>query len=141
MDIDVIESARDYGRIKRYDANDRWFQHMTKTNLDNYYSQKSMALKRNIEWGFNSFEEWLLWWLKTDHFAERGVHGHEYQMCRNNGRGGYTWDNVYCTTGRTRHRRFAAKELEAINKALLNYPTETQAMSRAQVFEWIQARC
>ena len=49
----------------------------------------------------NSFlAVWIVWWINTGHFDERGVKNHQYQMCRINDIGPYSWDNVYCDTGK-----------------------------------------
>tara|TARA_R110002012_G_scaffold265740_1_gene449148 strand:- start:1374 stop:2111 length:738 start_codon:yes stop_codon:yes gene_type:complete len=86
--------------VKMYDPNDSWNKHITKKNKMNYNGQKSMALKRGIAWEFNSFEEWLLWWLQTGKFDQRGVTNEHYQMCRYNDTGPYSPSNCYCATGK-----------------------------------------
>lgn len=79
---------------------DIWFKHYTPKNILAYNAQKSMAKKRGVGWEFNSFEEWLLWWLQTGKFDQRGVNNEDYQMCRINDTGPYRWNNVYCDTGK-----------------------------------------
>jgi len=74
------------------------YKHFTNINIVNYNGQKSMALKRGLEWKFD-FLTWIVWWIQTGHFDERGVKNHQYQMCRYNDIGPYSWDNVYCDTG------------------------------------------
>ena len=91
--------ASDIGFSKLYNPDDEWFKHYTTTNKQNYHGQKSNAKKRGISWEFSSFEEWLLWWLQTGKFNQRGVYGHTYHMCRVHDTGPYRWDNVYCDTG------------------------------------------
>jgi hypothetical protein len=96
---------------KNYNPDDQWFRHYTQKNILAYAAQKSMANKRGVDWQFHSFEEWLLWWLKTDQFENRGVHDHEYQMCRHNDTGAYSWDNVYCATGKQNRDDFHNNEI------------------------------
>jgi len=83
-----------------HNEKDIWFKHYTSKNRLNYSAQKSMAIKRGVGWEFNSFEEWLLWWLQTGKFDQRGVNNEDYQMCRINDTGPYRWNNVYCDTGK-----------------------------------------
>jgi len=104
--------------LVKENSNDNFFKHHTKTNKVNYYAQKSMAFKRDISWEFNSFEEWLLWWLQTGKFDQRGVTNEHYQMCRIGDTGPYSPSNCYCATGKENrdhywqeHRR--KKSLEA----------------------------
>ena len=75
------------------------YKHFTNINVVNYNAQKSMALKRGLEWNFD-FLTWTVWWISTGHFDERGVKNDQYQMCRINDIGPYSWDNVYCDTGK-----------------------------------------
>ena len=98
----------------QYNPNDHWFRHYTAKNRLAYNAQKSMALKRGVGWEFHSFEEWLLWWLQTGKFEQRGVHNHEYQMCRKLDQGAYSWDNVYCDTGE--NNKLDKKEFNKIKK-------------------------
>ena len=90
----------DVHKSKNYNENDLFYKHFTKTNMRNYNAQKSMAKKRGISWEFNSFEEWLTWWLQTGKFDQRGVTNEGYQMCRYNDTGPYSPTNCYCATGK-----------------------------------------
>jgi len=85
--------------LRNYDATHPVFQHYTRKNAVNFYAQKSMAKKRKITWNF-TFDEWILWWLNTGHFQDRGVHNYKYQMCRYDDNGPYEPSNVYCDTGK-----------------------------------------
>jgi len=105
QDLDTeYKLASDTAYTQMYNADDQWFKHYTKRNKTNYWAQKSMAKKRGIAWEFNSFEEWLLWWLQTGKFNQRGVYGHTYHMCRVHDTGPYRWDNVYYDTGENNQR-------------------------------------
>lgn len=84
--------------MREYDQSHPIFKHYTRRNNVNYNGQKSMAKKRGIQWEF-TFHEWILWWLATGHFDERGVNNHQYQMCRYNDEGPYSPTNTYCSTG------------------------------------------
>ena len=95
-----ITSVEAQGFKKKYNPDCTFYKHFTDRNKQNYAGQKSMALKRGIGWGFSGFEEWLVWWLSTGKFDQRGVHNEAYQMCRYNDTGSYRPDNVYCATGK-----------------------------------------
>jgi hypothetical protein len=90
---------------KLYDANHHYYQHYTKKNSVNYHGQRSMALKRNVEWNF-TFDSWIKWWIDTGHFLNRGVRNNQYQMCRYNDTGAYSPDNVYCDLGSNNKQTF-----------------------------------
>ena len=92
-----------------YNADDNFFKHMTQKNMVKYNAQKGSALKRGKGWQFNSFEEWLLWWLQTGKFDQRGVTNDDYQMCRYSDTGPYSWDNVYCDTGKSNKAAYYQK--------------------------------
>ena len=81
-----------------YDATHPIYKHFTSRNAVNYHAQKSMAGKRGIEWKLD-YLTWILWWVSTGKFDQRGVHNDEYQMCRKDDVGPYEWDNIYCDTG------------------------------------------
>lgn len=83
---------------KLYDPDHPIFKYFTRTNGLAFHGQKCAAAKRGIEWKFDYFT-WILWWVQTGHFDERGVWNHTYQMCRKGDTGPYSWDNVYCDTG------------------------------------------
>tara|TARA_R110002126_G_C10455223_1_gene499884 strand:+ start:114 stop:875 length:762 start_codon:yes stop_codon:yes gene_type:complete len=95
-----IKSLEEQTDKKKYNSNDLFYKHFTKTNRVNYNAQKSMAKKRGISWEFNSFEEWITWWLQTGKFDQRGVTNECYQMCRIGDAGPYSPSNVYCDTGK-----------------------------------------
>jgi hypothetical protein len=86
-------------RTKLYDPDHPIFKHFTHYNGVNFHGQKSMALKRGIEFKFD-FLSWIVWWIQTGHFDQRGVGNDDYQMCRKGDIGPYNWDNVYCDTGK-----------------------------------------
>lgn len=90
---------------KRYDPQHPLFKHFTHTNFMNYHGQKSSAKKRGIGFEFD-FLSWIVWWLSTGKFDQRGVFDHTYQMCRINDEGPYKPDNVYCATGRENRADF-----------------------------------
>ena len=81
-----------------YDPNHPVYKHFTKINIRNFFAQRAQANKRNINFEFD-FLSWLVWWISTGHFHERGVLNTDYQMCRKGDVGPYSWDNVYCATG------------------------------------------
>jgi hypothetical protein len=83
---------------KLYDPNHPVYKHFTRKNNMNYNGQKSMAKKRGVEFKLD-FVSWIVWWIQTGHFDERGVLNHNYQMCRIGDTGAYEWDNIYCATG------------------------------------------
>jgi hypothetical protein len=106
-DISVNYNAESYitslevqGFKKKYNPDCSFYKHFTDRNKMNYAGQKSQALKRDIGWEFTGFEEWLVWWLGTGKFDQRGVTNEAYQMCRYNDTGSYRPDNVYCATGK-----------------------------------------
>lgn len=96
---------------RNYNADDEFFKHFNKKNMVSYNAQKSMAFKRGINWEFNSFEEWLSWWMQTGKFDQRGVTNDGYQMCRYNDDGPYKWNNVYCATGKQNKQDVLTKRL------------------------------
>lgn len=87
---------RQWARL--YDPNHPVYKHFTRVNQVNYQGQKFAAKKRGITFELD-FISWVVWWIQTGHFDERGVHNHEYQMCRKGDIGPYSWDNIYCDTG------------------------------------------
>tara|TARA_X000000950_G_scaffold256871_1_gene322650 strand:- start:1322 stop:1954 length:633 start_codon:yes stop_codon:yes gene_type:complete len=97
-------------KLKNYNEDDLFFKHFTRTNITNYNAQKSMALKRGIGWEFKSFEEWLLWWLQTGKFDQRGVTNEGYQMCRIGATGPYSPNNCYCATGKKNKDHYHLKK-------------------------------
>lgn len=92
---------------KLYDSKHPLFKHFTNTNFMNFHGQKSSAKKRGIEFEFD-FLSWLVWWLSTGKFDQRGVFNHNYQMCRIGDQGPYSVDNVYCATGKENKDEFHA---------------------------------
>ena len=90
---------------KLYDPSHPIYKHFTYENIVKYHGQKSSAGKRGISWKFD-FLTWIVWWMQTEHFYERGVCDHQYQMCRTGDIGPYSWDNVYCDTGENNKRDF-----------------------------------
>ena len=112
--------------LPNYDASHPIFQHYTRKNQINYYGQKSMALKRKIEWKF-TFYNWIKWWEQTGHFDKRGVKNNQYQMCRYNDLGPYSPDNVYCDLGFNNKRQGAKKRERIIVLDGITYQSVTQA--------------
>ena len=111
--------------LPNYDANHPIFKHYTRKNQVNYFGQKSMALKRKIEWHF-TFYNWIKWWESTGHFGERGVKNNQYQMCRFNDVGPYNPNNVYCDLGiNNRQNRNPPKRQIILNG--ITYPSITEA--------------
>lgn len=90
---------------KLYNPKHPLFKHFTTTNFTNFHAQKSSARKRGIAFEFD-FLSWLVWWLSTGKFDQRGVFNYSYQMCRNNDQGPYSVDNVYCATGKQNRNDF-----------------------------------
>lgn len=83
--------------LPQYIADHPIYSQYTRKNQVNYNGQKSMAKKRNIDWQF-TFYEWIVWWVNTGRFNNRGVENDQYQMCRINDSGPYAPTNVYCDT-------------------------------------------
>jgi hypothetical protein len=109
-----VESIEEDNAKQKYDQNDPFYKHYTKTNRMNYNAQKSMAGKRGISWEFNSFEGWITWWLQTGKFDKRGVTNDAYQMCRYGDTGPYSPDNVYCATGKQNKADYWSSEVNKI---------------------------
>jgi len=65
-----------------------------------YYTQKSGAKCRNIEWCF-TYESWLEWW--GDDIVNRGNKSGQLVMARNNDTGPYHPDNVRKVTCNANH--------------------------------------
>ena len=107
----------DTHKSKNYNEDDLFFKHFTRTNITNYNAQKSMALKRGIGWEFKSFEEWLLWWLQTGKFDQRGVTNKGYQMCRIGDTGPYSPSNCYCATGKENRDHYHLKKRLSLKQA------------------------
>jgi hypothetical protein len=81
-----------------YDPAHPVYKHFTQMNIRNFNAQRAQARKREIPFEFD-FMSWVVWWVGTGHFHERGVLNTNYQMCRKGDQGTYSWDNVYCATG------------------------------------------
>ena len=108
--------------VKLYDPNHIYYKHYTKKNLANYHGQKSMATKRNVEWGF-TFDTWIKWWVDTGHFENRGVRNDNHQMCRVGDRGPYHPDNVYCDLASNNKRTFIENNPEWVEKKRIHGKT------------------
>ena len=93
-----IQKLEEHKWAQLYEPTHPVYKHFIRKNLMNYYGQKSMALKRGLKFELD-FMSWIVWWISTGHFDERGVFNHNYQMCRKGDVGDYTWDNIYCDTG------------------------------------------
>jgi len=65
-----------------------------------YYSQRSSARGRNIEWHF-TFESWFAWW--GDDIVNRGRKSGQLVMARLGDQGPYHPDNVYKATTKQNH--------------------------------------
>ena len=81
------------------------YKYFTNQNIVNYHGQKHAAKNRGIEFKFD-FLTWVVWWVNTGHFDERGVKMHDYQMCRIGDTGNYEWNNVYCDTAENNKRDY-----------------------------------
>jgi hypothetical protein len=103
---------------KNHNKDDLFFKHFTHKNMLSYNAQKSMALKRGIAWEFNSFEEWLLWWIQTGKFDQRGVTNQGYQMCRIGDKGPYSPSNCYCATGKENKEYFHSQNAYVKSKSI-----------------------
>ena len=60
-----------------------------------YSTQKWDAGNRNIEWNFNSVEEWYNYWVDSGHWHERGNKRGQYVMSRYNDIGPYSIYNTF----------------------------------------------
>ena len=92
-------------RKEMYNESHPVYKYFTKFYIQAFNGQKHSAKLRNIEWQFD-FMTWLIWWIKTGHLDERGVTDSGYQMCRINDTGPYSWENVYCDTGKNNRESF-----------------------------------
>jgi len=90
---------------RHYDPNHEVFKHFTKTNAMNYTGQKFNAIRRKIDFKFD-FITWIVWWISTGKFDQRGVYNDSYQMCRKDDVGPYAWENVYCDTGKNNKQEY-----------------------------------
>lgn len=106
-----IQRLEDHKWAQLYDAAHPVYKYFTRKNLVNYHGQKSMALKRGLKFELD-FLSWVVWWISTGHFDERGVYNYNYQMCRKGDTGDYTWDNIYCATGEENKNAFHSKNYE-----------------------------
>lgn len=73
-----------------------------------YYTQKSGAKARNIEWQF-TFEAWVEWW--GNDIANRGNRSGQLVMARKGDTGPYHPDNVYKITANANHSEAHANGL------------------------------
>lgn len=118
-----------------YDSNHPVFKHFTKINQANYQGQKSAAKKRGVAFEFD-FITWIVWWIQTGHFHERGVMNHQYQMCRKGDTGPYNWDNVYCDTGENNKKAFNLlpnSKGKQVTVNGINYKSITDAVKKSKI--------
>jgi len=95
--IDKLK-VKQWGSLYDHYSDHPVYRHFTRANIINFYAQRAQAKKRGIEFKLD-FMSWIVWWLSTGHFHERGVFNDSYQMCRKGDTGAYEWDNIYCDTG------------------------------------------
>lgn len=81
------------------------YKYFDRFHMQAFVSQRHRAKCRGIEWHFD-FLTWIVWWIQTGHFNQRGVTNGDYQMCRIADTGPYSWDNVYCDTGKNNKQLF-----------------------------------
>jgi hypothetical protein len=89
-----------------------------------YYSQRSSARGRNIEWHF-TFESWFAWW--GDDIVNRGRKQGQLVMARFGDTGPYHPDNVYKATTKENHNEAHLGKV-AHNKGKLHSEQTKQKM-------------
>lgn len=62
-----------------------------------YMWQKNKASRRGIPWQFN-FASWLIFWIDSGHFYDRGRKGNQYCMARLGDTGPYSAQNCVAIT-------------------------------------------
>ena len=118
---------------------------MTKNYRQAWRDQKGSAIKRGIEWQFESFEQWLDWW--GDDIAFRGNGANNLVMARYNDTGPYHPDNVKKITfgDNSRERNARIKPLGTGRKGKpitfqgttykdINEATEQTGLSRYKIY-------
>jgi hypothetical protein len=82
---------------QQFKPNHSLFKYFTTEWYKKFIDQRSMARRRKVTFEFD-FSEWIMWWIASGKIEERGI-GNNYQMCRYNDKGPYSWDNCYCARG------------------------------------------
>lgn len=107
-------------RSNLYDPTHPIYKYFTRFLMQAFIAQRHSAKRRGIEWKFD-FLSWIVWWIQTGKLDHRGVTNIDYQMCRINDVGPYSWENVYCDTGKNNKETYwnRNKPKEVANNTIL----------------------